>query len=470
MTATSAPVPAAPAIPEKSIAVLPFSDMSEKKDQEYFSDGIAEELLDLLAQVPDLKVTSRTSSFYFKAKPTPLNEIAKTLGVAHILEGSVRKSGNTIRVTAQLIRADNGFHLWSKTYDREFKDVFKVQDEIAGAVVDALKLQLMHDSSSPAEHRDSTTPEAYQQYLLGKQLYNVGAEETDLRAIAALRQVTRLDPSYLPGWTLLARAIGDHATFVEDDVAAVSRGLDEAVAAADTAVRLAPTRADGFAARCRVQSWRLKVRNARQDCRRAVELEPENRDAQRSAATLRRFMGGDTVQQIGLYRRETVEDPLNPTSWMNYGSALAELDLVAAVAAIQHALQIAPERTGGAMALSALYLRQGKADLALAAARREANEAYRLYALALDELALGRRADAAKHRDELITKYASTAAYQIAEIYATSGDKHVALDWLERGYRQTDGGLTSALVSTNLKSLHGEPRYESLMKTIGLKD
>ena len=457
-------------IPEKSIAVLPFADMSEKKDQEYFSDGIAEELLDLLAQVPDLRVTSRTSSFYFKAKPTPLSEIAKTLGVAHILEGSVRKSGNTIRVTAQLIRADNGFHLWSKTYDREFKDVFKVQDEIAGAVVDALKVQLMHDSSSPAEHRDSTTPETYQQYLLGKQLYNVGAEDTDLRAITALRQVTRLDPSYFPGWTLLARAVGDHATFVESDLAALSHELDEAMAAAGTAVRLAPTRGDGYAARCRVLSWRLKVREARQDCRRAVELEPENRDAQRSAAVLGRFMGGDTAKQIAFYRREIAEDPLNPTVWMNYGNALAESNLGAAVDATEHGLQISPNRAGGAMHLSALYLRQGKADLALGAARREANEAYRLYAVALAELALDRQADASRHRDELITKYASTAAYQIAEIYATAGDKQRALDWLERGYRQTDGGLTSALISTYLKSLHGEPRYEALMKTIGLED
>jgi TolB-like protein/tetratricopeptide (TPR) repeat protein len=469
--APSASVTTTPvAIPEKSIAVLPFADMSEKSDQGYFSDGIAEELLDLLAQVPDLKVTSRTSSFYFKGKPTPLSEIAKTLGVAHILEGSVRKSGHTIRVTAQLIRADNGFHLWSKTYDREFNDVFKVQDEIAGAVVGALKVQLMRGNSSQLEHKDTTTPEAYQQYLLGKQLYNMGEDEADLRAISALRQVTRLDPSYLPGWTLLARAVGDHATFVEDDPAALLRELDEAAAAAETAVRLAPTRGDGYAARCRVLSWRLKVREARQDCRRAVELEPEDRDAQRSAAVLGQFMGGDTAPLIALYRRETVEDPLNPSAWMDFARALAESDLAAAVAANEHALQISPKRAGAAMRLSNFYLRQGKADLALEAARREANEAYRLYAVALAELALGRRADAAAHRDELITKYASTGAYQVAEVYAISGDKARALDWLERAYRQTDGGLTSALVNTSLQSLHGEPRYEALMKKIGLKD
>jgi len=212
------------------------------------------------------------------------------------------------------------------------------------------------------------------------------------------------------------------------------------------------------------------VREAREDCRRAVELEPENREAQRSAAELRRLMTGDTSQQIVLYRRETVEDPLNPSSWMNYGNALAKSDPAGAIAAIEHGLQISPVRAGGAADLSAVYLRQGKAELALGAARREANEAYRLYAVALAELALDRRGDAAEHRDELIRKYASTAAYQIAEIYATSADKQLALDWLERGYRQTDGGLTSALISTNLKSLHGEPRYESLMKTIGLED
>ena len=155
-------------MPEKSIAVLPFVDMSEKRDQEYFSDGLTEELLDMLSQVPDLRVPARTSSFYFKGRSEDIPTIAQKLRVAHVLEGSVRKAGNTIRVTAQLIRADNGYHLWSKTYDRDFKDIFKVQDEIAAAVVEALKAKLLPAQEISSRHKTTNT-EAYRQYLLGNQ-------------------------------------------------------------------------------------------------------------------------------------------------------------------------------------------------------------------------------------------------------------------------------------------------------------
>ena len=146
-------------ITDKSIAVLPFVDMSEKKDQEYFSDGLSEELIDMLTKVPELRVSARTSSFYFKGKQATIADIAKALGVAHVLEGSVRKSGNTLRITAQLIRVDNGFHVWSETYDRKLDDIFKIQDEIAGAVVTALRVHLLPTQKASgtgrASHRES---------------------------------------------------------------------------------------------------------------------------------------------------------------------------------------------------------------------------------------------------------------------------------------------------------------------------
>lgn len=182
--------------PPHSIAVLPFVDMSEKKDQEYFSDGLSEELIDMLTKIPDLRVPARTSSFYFKGKSETIATIARALGVANLLEGSVRKAGNQLRVTAQLIRADNGYHLWSETYDRELKDVFKVQDEIAGAVVSALKLKLAPEQQ--AEHAHSTTnTEAYMQYLLGRQLYFRANDAEGLgQAISAYQKAIALDPKY----------------------------------------------------------------------------------------------------------------------------------------------------------------------------------------------------------------------------------------------------------------------------------
>jgi TolB-like protein len=225
------------ALPERSIAVLPFVDMSEKHDQEYFSDGLSEELIDMLTKVPDLRVPARTSSFFFKGKSDDIAAIAQKLRVAHVLEGSVRKSANTVRVTAQLIRADNGYHLWSETYDRELKDVFKVQDEIAGAVVTALKLKLERGQQVSSSHQTSI-PEAYNQYLLGRQFFERFNSDGFRRAVDAYRKAVALDPHYAAAYAELALA----ELFVSDgtDAAANQRAL----AAADKAVALAPDEAD----------------------------------------------------------------------------------------------------------------------------------------------------------------------------------------------------------------------------------
>jgi len=174
-----APAPAAAVITEKSVAVLPFIDMSEKKDQEYFSDGLSEELIDMLTRIPDLRVPARTSSFYFKGKPTTIADVAKALGVFYVLEGSVRKAAGTIRVTAQLIRADNGYHIWSETYDRKLDDVFKVQDEIGAAVVQKLKLSLA--STSRVGYVGTQNVEAYNRYLQARSIYAHHRAQSDLR-------------------------------------------------------------------------------------------------------------------------------------------------------------------------------------------------------------------------------------------------------------------------------------------------
>ena len=183
--------------------MLPFVDMSEKRDQEYFSDGLTEELLDLLSQVPDLYVPARTSSFYFKGKAEDVATIAQKLRVAHVLEGSVRKAGTTIRVTAQLIRADNGYHLWSKAYDRDVKDIFKVQDEIAAAVVEALKAKLLPAQELASRHRTANT-EAYTQYLLGNQFRLRDTPGPNQLALAAYQKAIALDPGYAAAYSGLS--------------------------------------------------------------------------------------------------------------------------------------------------------------------------------------------------------------------------------------------------------------------------
>ena len=201
-----APVPAAPTIPEKSVAVLPFVDMSEKKDQEYFSDGLSEELIDMLAKVPGLRVPARTSSFYFKGKQVTIQDIAKALGVTDVLEGSIRRSGNHLRITAQLVRADNGYHLWSETYDRQLNDIFKVQDEIAGAVVKALKISLMGQSLSESAGTQNT--EAYNLFLQGKSMWRHANETADYERVAEyLRKAVDADPQFADAWALRSRAV-----------------------------------------------------------------------------------------------------------------------------------------------------------------------------------------------------------------------------------------------------------------------
>jgi TolB-like protein len=194
--AAPATVPTAPTISEKSIAVLPFADMSEKKDQEYFADGLSEELIDMLTKIPELRVPARTSSFYFKTRPSTLPEIAKALSVAHVLEGSVRKAGNHLRITAELVRVNSGYHLWSETYDRQLDDIFKVQDEIATAVVAALKVHLLPTQPVTDSHRTANA-DAYNQYLLGRNFYlNRPTRDGPHLAADAYRKAIELDPGY----------------------------------------------------------------------------------------------------------------------------------------------------------------------------------------------------------------------------------------------------------------------------------
>src|SRR5439155_689491 len=273
---TNAPSPSLPAaavaITNKSIAVLPFVDMSEKKDQEYFADGLSEELIGMLTTVPELKVPARTSSFYFKGKQTTIADIAKALGVAHVLEGSVRKSGNTLRITAQLIRVDNGYHVWSETYDRKLDDIFQVQDEIASAVVKALKVSLLEGEMPKATR--AANPEANALYLQGRSLHYRGTHADAQKAITYMEQALKLDPTYAPAWFGLADSlVYDYVYFggSYQDVHARAR------AAAETALRLDPKLSDAHLAMGRVLGeleWDWPAADA--EFKRTLELDPNN--------------------------------------------------------------------------------------------------------------------------------------------------------------------------------------------------
>jgi TolB-like protein len=459
----SAPLPNT--IPQKSVAVLPFMDMSEKKDQEYFSDGLSEELIDLLSRLTDLRVPARTSSFFFKGKSDDVAAIAQRLRVAHVLEGSVRKAGDTIRVTAQLIRADNGYHVWSETYDRDLKDVFAVQDEIAGAVVAALKLKLAPGEQATNAHRTSN-PEAYNQYLLGRQFSQRATPEFNRRALQAFKKAIELDPGYAPAYAELAVSESDVADDIGDGA-----GLQRAFIAANRAVTLAPDKVDGYAVRGylrNVYSWDWTGANT--DFRKGLTIDPGNSRVQHDYARLLASFGR-LPEAIAATRRALDLDPFSPGTWADLGRFLMRAgQFEPARNALHRALEIEPESMFTQFALATSELLEGRHQKALASFRGVKSDYLRLCGIAIAEHTLGQPAESQRALDELITENAQSGAVQIADVYAWRGEKDKAFEWLERAYQQHDGGLASIKIDEFLVSLQGDPRLTALLHKLQLPE
>jgi len=465
LNATVAPA----AISDKSVAVLPFLDMSEKRDQEYFSDGLSEELIDMLTKIPDLRVPARTSSFYFKGKSEDIPTIAKRLMVANVLEGSVRKSGNHLRVTAQLVRADNGYHLWSETYDRQLDDIFKVQDEIATAVVGALKLKLFAEPT--AADRQTTIPEAYNQYLIGRHLLSGSDWAVDRSAAEAFKRAVDLDPKYAPAWAGLAEATYN-ASQVAASVPEYTAMGQEALAAADKAIALRPDLADGYIARGFVRAWiQFDFQGAGQDLRRALALEPENPHVLSTYANSVLMPNGRLDESVSTVEHALRVDPLNADTWRRLGvEQYFRGDYHAAREALQRALEINPQQSNTAAFLGFTFLVAGDPASALPLSQRATIELFRQQGAALAEHDLG-HATVAQHRlDEMIAKDADGGAYQIAEVFAWWGDNDKAIQWLERAYVQHDGGLAGVKVDPLLKRLRLDPRYKTILRKMNLPE
>ncbi len=467
---TNPPARAVNAIPEKSVAVLPFTDMSEKHDQEFFSDGLSEELIDMLANVPQLHVPARTSSFYFKGKPEKISTIARELGVAHVLEGSVRKAGDRLRITAQLIRADNGYHIWSATYDRDAKDVFQVQDEIAAAVVGALKLTLLTPPDSAG--RQTSSAEAYSQYLLARQIQQDGDWKDGPKSVAALRRALELDPGYAPAWAELAGALD---TSSEDDSVSTAdwqQAKLEAFAAADRAIALAPKLADGYESRGYLRAWvRRDFKGAAEDYQRALELAPDSADALKGYAGSVLAPTGRLDEALAMARRVLELDPLSAASWRLLGYVLwLRKECSASVDANQRSLAISPQQAFTPTYIAYCRLMQGKPADALVAGQRSTEAAFRLTSSAMALHDLGHTAESDKLLAELVKGFASNAAYQIAEVYAWRGEREAAFQWLERSYVQRDGGLTIVKCDPMVEKLRGDPRFAALLRKMNLSD
>jgi adenylate cyclase len=448
--------------PERSIAVLPFNDMSEKKDQEYFSDGLSEELIDLLTKVPDLRVPARTSSFYFKGQHATVADIAKALSVAYLLEGSVRKAGNTVRVTAQLIRADNGYHVWSQTYDRDLKDVFKVQDEIAGRVVEELKVTLPSATTSSAARTENAA--AHNLYLLGRKNEDQPTPESQKSAIEFYDRAIALDPGYAAAYARVSLSEASLADLTGD-----RKGLDRASAAAERAITLAPDSADGYQARAQLRSTFLwDWDGASADYAKALVIDPNNSDALYGFSTLLATQGR-LPEALAAIDKAIGIDPLVGRYYSMRARMLsASGDTAAARDAYHQLLSISPEHPHANVDLALLDLRAGRAEQALAELQQPAAPGWRVYGTALVEHSLGHAQQAQQALDQFIATTAEFAAFQIAEIYAWRGQKDLAFQWLERAYTQHDGGLTEIKSDPLLASLRADPRYQAFMRKMNL--
>ncbi|MDT7814577.1 MAG: hypothetical protein QOJ42_4493 [Acidobacteriaceae bacterium] len=451
-----------------SIAVLPFADMSPAKDHEYFSDGLAEQLIDDLAKVSGLKVTGRSSAFQFKGKSEDVRDVGRTLGVANVLEGSVRREGNHVRITAELIKTDDGFQLWSQTYDREIKDIFAVQDEIALAATQALQVKLLGGNAQPvASNLHSANPEAYQAYLQAKYFSGRGPSKEDLgKALAYADTAIKLDEKYAPTWALRGSV---QNMMAESGLIDPTKAFRNARDDAERAIELDPTLASAYLALAATQiscDWEWDAANT--SITKATALEPGSVEVLRMSSYLSRILG-NLDQAIKLYEEAVALDPLNINSYSGLGYLLyAAGRYEEAQAALQKALDLNPQATYVHLTLDKILIAEGKPQQALANIEKEPIEWAKFTGHALAYHALGREQDSNAALAALIAKYHTLAPYQIAQVYAYRGQSDKSFEWLERAYEQRDPGLPEIKSNPLFKNLHHDSRYRELLKKMHL--
>jgi adenylate cyclase len=459
----AAQAPVVAAISDKSIAVLPFVDMSEKKDQEYFADGMAEEIIDLLSRAPDLRVPARTSSFYFKGKQTPITDIARALGVEHVLEGSVRKSGKMLRVTVQLIRVDSGYHVWSQTYDRKLDDIFKIQDEIASTVVKELKTSLLQNDLRMSPTQNS---EAYTLYLEAKALFRRGEPADYQSAYELLQQALVLDPQFANAWSEIAWI---RVRQLRLNLVPLSQANREAHAAIEKALQLAPNLGDAHLTKGRisyVMDWNWL--QAESEINRAIDLDPGMAESYQWAGMVQETLGRPT-EAMRLYQQAGARDPLAPHAYnlsaqlyMKTGNwADAEKNWARA-----HALF--PSMYDDSY-VALVDLARERPEAALTSLGNKITP-YRNYLRARIYIKLGRKTDADAEITGLEQSGLDNMSYYIAVLHALRGDISAAFKWLELAYDRHDLGLTFIKGNPDLRILEGDPRYMTLLKKMNLPE
>jgi len=462
-----------------SIAVLPFADLSRDKAHEYFADGLAEELLNVLSQIHGVRVASRTSAFSFKGTKLDLPSVANKLNVETILEGSVRIAGKRVRVGARLIQTKTDSQLWSQSYDRELDDIFAVQDDIAQAVVAELRTALLRgqqrasafakvkaevQSAAIGRGKDAF---AYELYLRGRHCVDRFTPDDAAAGIEFYRQAVALDPEFALAWAWLARAYADQAAYAW---APAAEAFERARDAAEQSLQLNPDLAEGHAVLglCRLANdgnWR----GAEASFRRALELAPGNAFVLRHAAMIAACLGRDD-ESIALLQRAVTLDPLSVPALRLLGQRCLYAGLLAdAEIALHKVVELNPRGGFTNYWLGMNHLASGRHAEALSMFKQEVNPVFFLLGLAVGEHALGHRPEAEAARHELIARHSDSAAFQIAGAFAFSGHADRAFEWLERAEEQRDPGLVELKAEILLRNIYDDPRWPALLERMGLQ-
>jgi len=456
---------------QSSIAVLPFVNMSSDVENEYFADGLSEELLNLLAKIPELQVAARTSSFTFKERAdADITEIARALGVANVLEGSVRKSGNNVRITAQLIEAERGFHLWSETYDRSLDDIFAVQDEIAAAIVNVLELTLL-DSVPESARTDSNAYSLYLRALTVGRRYSPDALD---ESIELLRQALDIDPEYAPAWSRLATSWINKAQMrlVPYDV-----GFANAKLAADKAVNLDPNLASAHASLCFINLFHNRdIERAAHHIAIARQLAPDDAVVLGTSAMFAAYLG-QPVRAAEIYERTVAIDPLSVIGYFNLSLTYIDSRRPDKVESnIRQALAMSPQIPSVHYILGRAALIGGDWETALAEFSAESEDHSSLQGQAMAYHALGQLAesDAAIQTmiDEIVVdeNRAPAAVYDMAGAYAFRDEPDEAFRWLEKALEMESARLTEMRSDELFTSIRNDPRWQPFLAKVGLSD
>ena len=449
----------------KSIAVLPLVNTSGDPSNEYFSDGLSEELIAVLAKIPELKVIGRGSSLFFKGKSGDSAAIGQKLGVANLIEGSVRKQGDRVRIVAELINAADGRSLWSETYDRDLKDVFAVQSEIAKAVADSLKMTLLGAKERPATTSATQNTEAHNAYLLGNYYFQRRNVDDYRKAVSYFDEAIRLDPMY----ALAYAKRGEVWALLGDLGREAKTAWPRAQSDAEKAVAIAPALAEAHAALGWVRFFvEWKFSEGLSELKRAKELSPANPTANDLLARVIVYLG--RFDEAERHAREAVQlDPLSFLAQSNLARVLffaGKLDEADATA--RKAAELQPTAAGNRRWQTLVAVQRRDGEAALREAELEPDDGYRRFELALAHYALADRKAADAALADLVGSGRDELAYQIAQVYALRGERDKAFEWLQISFNNHDTGTLALLVDPLLRGLRDDPRYKNLLAKLGL--